>query len=45
MIDVKWLVVLLLLAGCADGGDNEPGSAHVRLNGVYSAFGGITSTR
>jgi hypothetical protein len=44
VIDLKWLVVLLLLAGCASGGDNEPGSARVRVNGVYSAFGGLATT-
>ena len=42
---MRLLCLLLLLAGCADSEPGEPGSAHVRLNGVYSTFGGVTNVR
>ncbi len=42
---MRLLCLLLLLAGCADNPSGEPGSAHVRLNGFYGAFGGVTNVR
>ena len=33
------LVMLLLLAGCADSGGGEDGSVHARVNGAYTTFG------
>ena len=42
---MRVLCLLLLLAGCADAQPGEPGSARVRLNGVYGAFGGMTTVR
>ncbi len=33
------LAVLLLVAGCAGDQGGEDGSARVRMNGVYTAFG------
>ena len=34
------LAVLLLLAGCAGDQGGEDGSARMRMNGAYTAFGG-----
>ena len=42
---MKLLCFLLLLAGCADGSSGEPGTAQVRMNGVYRAYGGLVNTR
>ena len=33
------LAMLLLLAGCAGDQGGEDGSARVRMNGAYTAFG------
>ncbi len=35
------ILVALLLAGCADGGSGDSGTARVRINGFYSATAGM----
>ncbi len=42
---MRLLCLLLLLAGCADGPPGEPGTAHLRLNGAYTAYGGVVTSR
>lgn len=42
---MRWLVVLLALAGCARGTSGEPGSAQVHVNGVYTSVGGLVNVR
>jgi hypothetical protein len=38
------IVLALLLAGCTDARDDGgPGSVRLRMNGSYTAFGGVVS--
>lgn len=42
MARIGVLAILALLAGCANDGSNQAGSANVHVNGVYTTmFGGV----
>ena len=38
---LRLLVLLLLLAGCAQNAPDEPGQVNVHMNGTYMMMGGV----
>ena len=38
---VRLLVLLLLLAGCAESAPGDPGQVSVHMNGAYTMMGGV----
>ena len=42
---MRWLLLLLALAGCGRNAAYEPGSASAHVNGAYTSVGGLLNAR